>query len=279
MTICLIFDNPETSSHPVIGAVLRRLQVTHAVRLLDVRSLTCAEALAQEERYPLANLYLLKSHSPQALEVAHELEERGALVVNSWKASLACQNRLLMAEQMRAAHLPWPRTWSFATLTDLLSQDGVLAPLSFPLIIKSAYSHRGDLVQKIHTIEEMEALAQQWSQEPVVLQEFVTSDGWDRKLWVIDQHLFVARRPTSIERSAPKGDVPVPPEQLPSEWVHITQEIGRVFGLRLYGVDLLSTERGPVVVDVNAFPGFRGAPGADAALVDLVERLGKERVR
>jgi len=43
--------------------------------------------------------------------------------------------------------------------------------------------------------------------------------------------------------------------------------------LRLYGVDLLVTEHGPIIVDVNSFPGFRGVPGADDALVDLVERL------
>lgn len=279
MNICLILDNPETPSHPVIGAALQHLQARHAVRLLDVRSLTFAEALAQEERYPLADLYLLKSHAPQALELAHNLEEHGTLVVNSWSASLACQNRLLMAERMRVAHLPWPRTWSFASLVDALSQDALLVTLPFPLIIKSTYSHRGDLVQKVQTIEEMQALAKQWSREPVVLQAFVSGDGWDRKLWVIDQHLFAARRHTSLEIGAPKGDIFVAPEELPSEWIQITLEIGRIFGLRLYGVDLLLTERGPVVVDVNAFPGFRGAAGAAAALASLVERLGEERVR
>jgi ribosomal protein S6--L-glutamate ligase len=279
MQICLILDNPETPHHPVIGSALRLLRRSHVVRLLDVRSLAFAEALAQEERYPLADLYLLKSHAPQALELARELEARGALVVNSWAATLACQNRVLMAERMRAAQLPWPRTWDFASLAAVLRQDDVLATLPFPLIIKSAYSHRGDLVQKIHRVEEMQALVQDWSQEPVVLQEFAAGDGWDRKLWVIDRQLFAARRPTALEGSTSKDDIHIPPEELPREWVQITLEIGRVFGLRLYGIDLLLTERGPVVVDVNAFPGFRGAPGADVALASLVERLGEEYVR
>ena len=55
--------------------------------------------------------------------------------------------------------------------------------------------------------------------------------------------------------------------------MRITLTIGNVFDLRLYGVDLLVTEHGPIIVDVNSFPGFRGVPGADDALVDLVERL------
>lgn len=65
-------------------------------------------------------------------------------------------------------------------------------------------------------------------------------------------------------------------EELPSEWAQITLEIGRVFNLRLYGADLLMTERGPIIVDVNAFPGFREVHGAASTLVALVEQLGSE---
>ena len=37
------------------------------------------------------------------------------------------------------------------------------------------------------------------------------------------------------------------------------------------------TEHGPIIVDVNGFPGFRGVPGADSALVALVEHIAQER--
>lgn len=277
MDICLIMDNPETPNHPVIAVALQRLGASHTVRLLDVRTLTGTEAIAQEEKHAQADLYLLKSHAPQALELAHHLEQRGASVVNSWAASLACQDRVLMAQRMDEAHLPWPHTSSFATLEHLLTQHALLATLPFPLIIKSYYSHRGDLVDKVHNVEQLQALAAQWSQEPVVLQEFASGDGWDVKMWVIDQQIFAARRRTPLEPNAPKEDFPIAAEELPQDWAQIAREIGRVFNLRLYGVDLLMTEKGPIIVDVNSFPGFRGVPGADSALVDLVERMGKEK--
>jgi len=277
MNICLIMDNPETPHHPVIAVALRRLSATHNVRLLDVRTLTGDEALAEEEKHPMADLYLLKSHAPQALDVAHALEEKGALVVNSWASSVACQDRVLMAQRMREANLPWPYTWSFATLGSMLSDRNFLTSLPFPLIIKSYYSHRGDLVDKVDSIKQLEALAAEWSQEPVVLQEFAAGDGWDIKLWVIDQQIFAARRRTSLEANASKEDFPIAPQELPREWASIALEIGRVFNMRLYGVDLLITDRGPMIVDVNSFPGFRGVPGADSALVALVERIAQER--
>lgn len=276
MDICLIMDNPETPHHPVIAVALHKLSATHSVRLFDVRMLTGAQAITQVEKQPLADLYLLKSHAPQALDLAHGLEQRGALVVNSWVATLSCQDRVLMAQRMDEAHLPWPHTWSFASLADLLKQDGLLATLPFPLIIKSYYSHRGDLVDKVHGAEDLQALATEWSQEPVVLQEFAAGDGWDIKLWVIDQQIFAARRRTPLEANAPKEDHPIASGELPPDWAHITREIGRVFNLQLYGVDLLMTERGPIVVDVNSFPGFRGVPGADDALVALVESYERQ---
>src|SRR3989442_7323685 len=122
MNICLLMDNPETPHHPVIGVALHKLSTAHTVRLLDVRMLTSAQAIAQEERHPQADLYLLKSHAPQALDVAHSLEQRGACVVNSWAATVTCQDRVLMAQRMHQADLPWPHTWNFATLEDLLGR-------------------------------------------------------------------------------------------------------------------------------------------------------------
>jgi ribosomal protein S6--L-glutamate ligase len=133
------------------------------------------------------------------------------------------------------------------------------------------------LVDKVDNIEQLEALEAEWKQEPIVLQEFAAGDGWDIKMWVIDQQIFAARRRTPLEPNASKEDFPIAPEELPGEWVHIAMEIGRIFNMRLYGVDLLITEQGPMIVDVNGFPGFRGVPGADSALVDLVERIAQER--
>ena len=278
MHICLIMDNPETPRHPVIAVALQQLSTRHSVRLFDVRTLTGAEAIAQEERMaqPTA-VYLLKSHAPQALEVAHHLEQKGALVVNSWASSMACQDRVAMAQRMNDAHLPWPHTWNFSSLDNLLAQPDFLATLAFPLIIKSYYSHRGDLVDKVRSVDDLHNLAEQWGSEPIVLQEFAAGDGWDIKLWVIDRQIFAARRRTPLDANAPKEDHPISAEELPEEWAHITLEIGRAFQLSLYGVDLLMTERGPIIVDVNSFPGFRGVPGADSALSALVERLLAER--
>src|SRR5437899_9209954 len=136
--------------------MLQQLSARHTVRLLDVHRLTGDEAIAREQGRPLSDIYLLKSHTLQALEVAYHLERRGALVVNGWASSSACQDRVLMAQRMQQAQLPWPLTWEFPA-----SQN---APGQFPLLIKSRYSCRGDLVAKVDSPEELQMLAGQLNQ-------------------------------------------------------------------------------------------------------------------
>src|SRR2546426_464971 len=177
------------------------------------------KSLSWQEQAPPLHDCLLKSHAPQALELAHHLEQRGAVVVNRWASSVACQDRVLMAQRMEEAHLPWPRSWSFSSLEHLLGQHEFLSTLSFPIIIKSYYSHRGDLVDKVDSLAALQALAPQWSQERVVLQEFAAGDGWDIKFWVIGEQVFAARRRTALEPNAPKTDVPLADKDLPDEWV------------------------------------------------------------
>ncbi len=273
MHICLIMDNPETPQHPVIARALHALSARHTVRLLDIRACSGAQAIALEKKQQPADLYLLKSHAPQALELAHALEQDGRRVVNSWSSSRTCQDRVLTTELMQAAHLPWPQTRAFPTLAEALSDSQALVGFSWPLIVKSRYSHRGDLVDKLKDFSQLQSLAATWSQEPVVFQECIPGDGWDIKLWIIDQHVFAARRRTPLEAHASKEDFPIAENELPLAWRDLALTIGRAFKMPLYGVDLLLTEAGPLIVDINAFPGFRGVPGASEALVDLVERL------
>lgn len=273
MQICLIIDNPETPHHPIIASAVQKLRVAHSVRMLDVRQHTAEAALAEEKQHMQANLYLLKSHAPQALDVAQTLEQRGALVVNGYASTLACQDRVLLSQRMEEAGLPWPRSMAFPSLANLLARDDLLTTISFPLILKSRYSRRGDLVTKVESREQLHSYLPQWSQEPVVLQQFMAGDGWDIKLWIIDEQIFAARRRTPLAGEG-KKDYPIAPHELPVEWARIAREIGHAFQLRLYGIDLLISEAGPVIVDVNPFPGFRGVPGADEALARLVERIG-----
>lgn len=263
MNLCFIVDRRD---HPVITATAERLALEHRVSIVDAQALRVTEAQARA-RAPRMDVYLLKSGAPAAIERARELEARGACVVNTPAATEACRDRVLMARLLADADLPCPQTTGFASLVSL--RDGQTRP-PFPLVVKSRYSRRGDLVAKVSGVAELRELALRWADEPIVVQEFVANDGMDWKLWVIGGNAAAARRRTALEEER-GNDLPVELHHVPRDCLRLAGQIATRFGLELYGVDLLETERGPIVVDVNAFPGYRGVPGAPGTLADFIE--------
>jgi ribosomal protein S6--L-glutamate ligase len=271
MNICLLTESPQ---HPVLADVLARLGTRHAVTARSPRTLVHPGQPASPVTQPDADVYLLKSRSPEALAFAFAAERAGAVVVNRPAATALCLDRLALARRLRSGGLPAPRTWGFRTLRALADATPALtAALPWPLVLKSARSRRGDLVALVADPSELPALLERWGDEPVVAQEFAPNDGSDIKLWVIPSHLAVARRPSALDGYDKSSDVRVNPGDLPDEWTSLARAVGGVLGLELFGLDLVISEGRPVIVDVNAFPGFRSAPGAAEALAAYVERV------
>jgi ribosomal protein S6--L-glutamate ligase len=257
--VCFVVDR----DHPVITATAEQVSRQHPVAIIDPQA-------CPRDADPIADVYLLKSHGPKAIELARKLEARGARVVNTSTATETCVDRVLTSSRMQIAGLPWPRTASYACLHSLVSQPHRELPMRLPFIVKSRRSRRGDLVAKVSRIAELTELAALWADEPVIVQEFLPGDGWDWKLWVIGNHLAGARRRTALEEGRGE-DRPLQLDDLPTSWLRLVRDIGALFGLELYGVDLLATERGPVVVDVNSFPGYRSVRDAPALLASFVD--------
>ncbi|MCW2900718.1 MAG: ribosomal protein modification protein RimK, partial [Streptosporangiaceae bacterium] len=82
----------------------------------------------------------------------------------------------------------------------------------------------------------------------------------------------------ATERSSPlHPDRPVRERQVPlsAEVAGMVAEVGTVYGLDLYGVDVLLGPDGPVIVDVNDFPSFRQVPDAAARVARAVLELAR----
>ncbi|MER0481507.1 alpha-L-glutamate ligase [Streptomyces sp. Edi2] len=217
----------------------------------------------------LADVYLLKARTPRALALAALLEEHGAPVLNSAAATARCQDRVEMAAVARAAGLPFAGTAVVATVGELAAAgepDG-------PLVIKSRFSRRHDLVARADSAVRLRELAADWADEPVVVQEFTANSGWDHKLWVVDGRLFAGLRRSELSPDGRGPTLPLPVGELPESWTGAALRAGEIFGLDVYGVDVLDAGGGaPLIVDINAFPGIRGQAGAPEALAQLALR-------
>ncbi|MBI3605388.1 MAG: hypothetical protein HY202_05110 [Nitrospirae bacterium] len=58
--------------------------------------------------------------------------------------------------------------------------------------------------------------------------------------------------------------------KLPEEVKRVALACGRIINLQVYGVDILTTPKGPCVVDLNPFPHILGVPSAAERLSEYI---------
>ena len=91
------------------------------------------------------------------------------------------------------------------------------------------------------------------------LQEFVESFGYDVRLFIIDKRV-VARmkrsKPTDFRFNLAQGGVSEPFHD--TSYDKLALESVQAINAKVAGVDIMPTKEGPVVLEVNVHPGFRG---------------------
>lgn len=222
-----------------------------------------AEELLLRPDQPLADcdLYLLKSYTELSLSLAGVLHAQGANLLNSYPGCYAARNKIVAAQLLAAAGIPAPASW---VTNDLELLRSVVRQR--PLILKPYMGWRGEGIRVIRREEDLATIPAR--AEPTLIQEYLSGNGEDLRLYIAGDQVFAVRKPFSPTSFAQPGS-PVP---VSAELRDIGLRVGEVFGLSLYGVDLIETADGPKVIDVNYFPGFKGVPGAARVVAGHIER-------
>lgn len=125
-----------------------------------------------------------------------------------------------------------------------------------PVVVKPAAGSRGEGIIFVPRADERPSPA---FRGPWLVQQRIDGDGWDRKLYVTGTHVGgVLRRWPPRSLSDKRGR----PLDVDPELADVARRSGAALGLEVFGVDVVVAQAGPFVVDVNAFPGFKGVPGA-----------------
>lgn len=207
------------------------------------------------------DLYLLKSGTEAALALAGILDAAGARILNPYPSVVAMRDKIVSTRMLANAGVPLPETWI------ALKSEQLAGPLSRgPIVVKpfwAASQGRG-----VQIIESETQLAGVENTEGVIFaQRYNKPDGRDYKLYVIGEQVFGVRRvwpPKTLEDKLGEAF------EVDEGMREIALRCGRAFGVGLYGVDLITSQGAPFVVDINTFPGFKGVPGAGKLLADYI---------
>jgi ribosomal protein S6--L-glutamate ligase len=201
--------------------------------------------------YPRHDLYVLKSHTELWISLAGILHSQGAEIVNAYPACLAAHNKIVAQRRLEAAGIPTPTSWVTGKL-DLLT------PLvgQFPLVLKPYHGGRGAGVCLVRTPAALNALAA--PTQPMLIQRYMSGD--EIKVYVIGDEVF------GVKKTATPGESQRYSWAVSDEIRALALRCGQVFGLGLYGLDVIVGPEGPAVIDVNYFPSYKGVPNAAALL-------------
>jgi ribosomal protein S6--L-glutamate ligase len=106
-----------------------------------------------------------------------------------------------------------------------------------------------------------------------MVQDLVAGPGEDLKVYVVGERVWAVRKPFAPGSfSLPGRPVPVS-----SEVEAIAQRAGSASGLGLFGIDVIEGPEGPVVVDLNAYPGYKGCEGVAGPMADYIADYAEHR--
>ncbi|MEV6950416.1 hypothetical protein [Streptomyces sp. NPDC051183] len=193
----------------------------------------------------------------------------GTTTVNDARSIRGVRDKALAAAIGRGRGLPLPPTYA-AARPELLAE---IPDSEYPLVVKPADGSSGRAVHLVSSPERLLAMLPELSGEGMLIaQPYVPNPGTDIKVYAVGGELFATERCSPLHPDSAVRERRVP---LSAEVAAIASQVGAVYGLDLYGVDVLLGPDGPVVVDVNDFPSFRQVPDAAARVARAVLELAR----
>jgi ribosomal protein S6--L-glutamate ligase len=254
----------------MVGETVSRLRASGA----DVDLLVPeAEAVDIRTLRPRHDLYVLKSETPLALSWAGVLTAAGASVVNSYRASALTRDKVASTAMLAAAGVPVPPSWT-------TGQRAALGPLfqHGAIWVKPSAGRNGIGVRRV--TDGLDACTDANPTDahglpvPLFAQREAPSSGLDLKVYAIGETLWAIRRSFPARTAQDKLGLPA---DIEPEIRTTVLRCGRTLGLEVYGVDLLLSGGRHAVVDVNAFPGYKGVRPAPQHLADYLHDRAARR--
>ncbi len=215
--------------------------------------------------------------------IVRQLEMQGEYVLSKSIAITRARNKLRSMQLLAKYNIDIPKTVVSRNTTDI---DELLDQLGeMPVIIKLASGTHGNGVVLAETKKAAKSTLQAFyltndDGVNILLQEFVKeSAGTDIRAFVVGNKVVASMQRQSLDddfrSNLHKGGLGTPIKLTPEE-EKVAIKAAKVMGLSVAGVDIMRSSRGPLVLEVNASPGFgiEKVTGRNVAgkIIEYVER-------
>ena len=207
--------------------------------------------------------------------VVKQFEMMDSYCLNTSDAIANSRDKLRSLQILAEAGINMPIT-GFASHTKDI--EGVIESVgSTPLIMKLLQGTQGQGIVLAETRKAAESVMSAFRQldADIMVQEFIKeSGGTDIRAFVVGDEVVA-----SMKRIAPEGEFrsnvhrggTMEKVQLTSEEENMAVNASRILGLSIAGVDLMRSNRGPLILEVNSSPGLQGIESC--LEVDVAEKI------
>jgi len=220
--------------------------------------------------------------------IVRQLEMQGVYTTSSSIAISRSRDKLRSLQLLAKSGIGIPKTVVSRNTTDI---DDLLNHLGgMPVIIKLARGTHGNGVVLAETKKAAKSVLQAFyltndDGTNILLQEFIEeSAGTDIRAFVVGSRVVASMKRQSLDddfrsnlHKGGEGTI----VKLTDEEKKIAVKAAKAMGLNIAGVDLMRSSRGPLILEVNASPGFgiekvtgRNVAGA---IIEYVEQNAKRR--
>jgi ribosomal protein S6--L-glutamate ligase len=241
----------------------------HKVRIIDYAkcyvTLESGSPIVRYEGEEIKNIDVIIPRIAASLTkyggaIVRQFEMQGVFTTTNSIALVRSRDKLRASQLLVRAGVGVPKTVfarETADLEDVIAQAG-----GTPLIIKVARGTHGNGVVLAETPKAAKAVMQAFYVEGVsfLVQEYIEeSEGSDIRAFVVGGQVVASMKRQSLDddfRSNLHQGGKGTPVKLTDEERKTAQKAAKAMGLSICGVDMLRSDGGPLVLEVNASPGF-----------------------
>jgi RimK family alpha-L-glutamate ligase len=192
------------------------------------------------------------------MDMLYKLERQGFLVINPAEAIEHCVDKYDILAILEDNGIPVPRTVATESIKEALK---AFAELGGDVVVKPLFGSRGIGATRVADAEIASTIfkAITFHHGVIYLQEFVPHGYSDIRAFVVDDHVIAAMRRVaeSWKTNYSQGARPAPIELDPALEA-LAVKAAKAVGCKIAGVDVLEGPNGPMIVDVNSQPGWKG---------------------
>ncbi len=191
-----------------------------------------------------------------AITIGRFLKEKGIKVINDPEAMVTAKDKFKTHILLSNNNINTPKT--LFPGSKKIKYNDIIKILGFPFIAKNNFGSRGKGVKLIQTKEKYFKIRKN---KDYIFQEYIKSTyGKDLRVYVLDGEVLGCVQRNAVKNDEFRANISqggfATPYELDDEIKKISLKVAKLFGFDFTGIDLLFTENGYTVCEINSIAAF-----------------------